>query len=160
MGWLLARTLVFTVVVPGSVIVLIPRWILRGQPVLGSPWLVAAGALLVAAGGALLARCFWAFMAEGRGTPAPWDPPRRLVVRGPFSRVRNPIYLGVLAVLTGEAGLFSSGALLAWAVIAALLFHGAVVLYEEPGLRRRFGADYERYLREVPRWVPRLSGFR
>lgn len=112
---------------------------------------------MTAAGLGLVAWCFYDFATRGRGTPAPWDPPRRLVTTGPFGRVRNPIYLGVLTMLVGEAIVFGSQALLAWALVAALGFHLAVVLYEEPGLRARFGDEYERYMAAVPRWLPRFA---
>jgi len=159
-AWLLFRTLVFTLLVPGTVVVLIPRWVVGAQAGLAPPPLLVLGALLLGGGASLVARCFWGFAAEGRGTPAPWDPPRRLVVRGPYRWVRNPIYVGVVGILAGEAALFACWALAAWALTAAVLFHLFVVLYEEPDLRLRFGADYESYLREVPRWLPRLSAAR
>ncbi len=119
-----------------------------------------AGGVVMAAGLGLVAWCFYDFAARGRGTPAPWDPPRRLVVGGPYRRVRNPMYLGILAILVGEAIFFRSAALVLWAAITAVAFHLAVVLYEEPGLRDRFGVDYDRYLADVPRWLPRLRSIR
>ncbi len=100
--------------------------------------------------------CFFDFAARGHGTPAPWDPPRNLVLSGPYRHVRNPMYLGILAILAGEAVFFRSTALLVWTALTAIGFHLAVVLYEEPGLRARFGVDYERYLAVVPRWLPRF----
>lgn len=92
----------------------------------------------------------------GRGTLAPWDPTSRLVVRGPYRHVRNPMISGVLLVLLGEAAFLGSLPVLAW--FAAVLAVNAVYfpLVEEPGLSRRFGEDYERYRANVPRWVPRL----
>ena len=95
------------------------------------------------------------FATEGEGTLAPWDPPRRLVVRGPYRYVRNPMITGVLLVLLGEAALFGSPWILAWA--AAFFAVNAVwfPLVEEPGLVQRFGREYEDYRRAVPRWLPR-----
>jgi len=91
----------------------------------------------------------------GRGTLAPVDPPTRLVVRGPYRYVRNPMYLGVLCILTGEAWLFASSALLIYAAAVLACFYSFVVLYEEPALRRKFGESYEQYARTVHRWWPR-----
>jgi protein-S-isoprenylcysteine O-methyltransferase Ste14 len=79
------------------------------------------------------------------------------VTRGPYRLIRNPMYVGVLTTLLGESLFFGSLALLAWTVAVAITFHLFVVLYEEPGLRDRFGADYGRYLTDVPRWLPRLG---
>ena len=95
-------------------------------------------------------------MVEGRGTPAPIAPTEHLVVGGPFRWVRNPGYLSVVALLVGQALLFASPAFSVYAAVVALGFHLFVVLYEEPTLRRQFGADYETYCRAVPRWVPGL----
>ena len=104
----------------------------------------------------LLAACVWEFARTGRGTLSPVDPPRKLVVRGLYRYVRNPMYLSVTAIVLGEVLLTGSRALLIyWALwfFAANLF---VMGYEEPTLRREFGTDYERYRREVGRWIPRL----
>jgi protein-S-isoprenylcysteine O-methyltransferase Ste14 len=125
---------------------------------LGAPWNalpVLAGAALVLAGLALWYRTVALFAREGEGTLAPWDPTRKLVVRGPYRYVRNPMITGVLLVLSGEAALFGSVWIMAWA--AAFFAVNAVwfPLAEEPGLVRRFGDEYEEYRRAVPRWVPR-----
>ncbi len=118
---------------------------------------VIAGAALVCAGLALMYRTIALFAHDGDGTLAPWDPTRRLVVRGPYRFVRNPMITGVLCLLLGEAALFGSIGILTWA--AAFLAVNAVwfPLVEEPGLRRRFGAEYEAYRRNVPRWLPRRT---
>jgi protein-S-isoprenylcysteine O-methyltransferase Ste14 len=106
----------------------------------------------------LLGTCIWEFARRGRGTLAPVDPPRTLVVQGLYRYVRNPMYLSVTMIVLGEALLTGSRALLAyWAVwfLAANLF---VIGYEEPTLRRRFGPAYDRYRATVGRWVPRRPG--
>lgn len=151
-------TLVFVLLVPGTVLVYVPYglsgWKL-GPPFFGveaTRWL---GVALLAAGAPLFLNFLLRFVREGRGTPAPVAPPERLVVGGAFRWTRNPGYVAVVALLLGEALLFGSTAILAWAGILALGFHLFVVLYEEPDLRRRFGAAYEAYCREVPRWLPR-----
>jgi protein-S-isoprenylcysteine O-methyltransferase Ste14 len=104
----------------------------------------------------LFASSFARFFADGEGTLAPWDPPRRLVVRGPYRYVRNPMISCVVFIVLAEALLLDSRSHLSW----ALLFAGINMLYipllEEPGLRARFGAAYEDYCRHVPRLVPRL----
>jgi protein-S-isoprenylcysteine O-methyltransferase Ste14 len=149
------RPLAAVLLLPGIVTVGIPALIvwqtgasLRRPAVVGVP-LVAIGLVLVISTVRL-------FATVGRGTLAPWDPTSRLVVQGPYRYVRNPMISGVLFILLGEAACFSSPALLIW--FAAVLGANAVYipLLEERGLRRRFGADYEAYEANVPRWIPRL----
>ena len=112
--------------------------------------MVAAGVALVAWTATLLARV-------GRGTIAPWDPTSRLVVLGPYRHVRNPMISGVLAILLGEAAIFASVPLLLWFAGVFAVNALYLPLVEEPGLRKRFGADYDAYRASVPRWLPRLS---
>jgi protein-S-isoprenylcysteine O-methyltransferase Ste14 len=110
------------------------------------------------AGVLLLVACVWEFARSGRGTLSPVDPPRELVVQGLYRYVRNPMYLAVSLILLGEAlAIGSRGLFLYWAVFF-ILANGFVILYEEPNLRRRFGASYDRYLISVGRWIPRLPG--
>jgi protein-S-isoprenylcysteine O-methyltransferase Ste14 len=97
------------------------------------------------------------FVREGHGTPAPFAPPRHLVVSGPFRCVRNPAYLCAVWIIVGQGLIFGSTSVLVYAGIVALAFHLFVVLYEEPTLRAMFGAEYVAYCREVPRWIPRLT---
>ncbi len=157
--WAYLGTAVFTVVVPGSVVGLIPylisRWELR-PPFFGlgaTRWVgLAMFAVAVPAFADFLAR----FVREGHGTPAPIAPTRRLVVGGVYRRVRNPAYIAVIAMLAGQALFFGSISLLQYALAVAIGFHLFVVFYEEPTLRRTFGRDYEDYCRSVPRWIPRL----
>jgi protein-S-isoprenylcysteine O-methyltransferase Ste14 len=115
---------------------------------------VAAAPLLVAGAGAYL-WCLWDFATAGRGTPAPIDAPKRLVARGLYLYLRNPMYVAVLAVVTGWATYFADLRLLAYGALVAAVFHGFVVQVEEPSLTRRFGESYLRYRAEVPRWLPR-----
>ncbi len=153
---LFLKNLLFTVVVPGTVAVLIPYRIgLRsGSPVGWWSFRQYTAVLPLAAGAAIYFRCVWDFAFTGRGTPAPIDAPKVLVVRGLYQHVRNPIYVGVVLVVLGWAAYFGSFAVLLYAAGLALLFHLFVVFVEEPSLRRRFGDSYERYSRTVHRWVP------
>jgi protein-S-isoprenylcysteine O-methyltransferase Ste14 len=114
-----------------------------------------AGMMEIVLGAALALWCILTFALVGRGTPAPFDPPRRLVARGPYRFVRNPMYAGAVIALAGAALYFGSWALLAYGAAFALASHLLVVTYEEPRLRRTFGEDYERYLASVGRWWPR-----
>jgi protein-S-isoprenylcysteine O-methyltransferase Ste14 len=151
------RTVIFTIVVPGFWTVLMPYWMLpRGvRPDIRGAG--AAGWVLIAAGVALYLMCaFWGFALRGKGTPLPLDPPKKLVVEGPYRVVRNPMYWGVGSVVLGEAAIFHS---LALAELAGVFGAGVilfVLLFEEPELRRKFGAEYDDYCRRVPRWLPRL----
>ena len=151
---LLIRNTVFTIVVPGLGGVWVPVWLLTRDGGTATP--VAWEAVpVIAAGAVLYLWCAWNFAAVGRGTPGLWDAPRRVVARGPYRWVRNPIYLAALLVVLGEAGLFGSLRLLAYAGVLAVCFHLFVAGYEEPTLRRRFGSAYLAYRRAVPRWIPR-----
>ncbi len=152
------RTLIFTILVPGFWTVAMPYWLLpRGaRPALSGAG--AAGWLLLAAGIALYFACaFWGFAVRGQGTPLPMDPPQRLVVEGPYRLVRNPMYWGVASVVLGEAAVFHSVVLVELTAIFAVGVNVFVLLYEEPALRRKFGAEYEEYCRRVPRWLPRFK---
>jgi protein-S-isoprenylcysteine O-methyltransferase Ste14 len=151
------QTLLFTVCVPGTVAGLVP-WLLRGGAAApaapaGPFWLGAA--LLVLGAAVYLHTAFWGFALRGRGTPAPVAPTERLVVTGLHAHVRNPMYLGVLLMVAGQASMFWSRTLLVYAAALALAFHLFVLFYEEPTLHRQFGGAYEEYLRRVPRWIPR-----
>jgi protein-S-isoprenylcysteine O-methyltransferase Ste14 len=151
---LLLRNIVFTLVVPGLGGVYVPWLILtrNGDSPTPVAWYAAA---VIAAGVLLYLSCLWVFGAVGRGTPGVWDSPRRVVSVGPYRFVRNPIYIGALLIVSGEAWLFLSLGLLLYAIALAVAFHVLVVAYEEPRLRARFGEAYESYRRTVPRWIPR-----
>ena len=107
-------------------------------------------------GSLMVLRCFWDFTFKGRGTPVPMDPPKELVVTGFYRYVRNPIYVGVLLIFLGHFLWFGYWALLIYTVFAFIGVHALVVLYEEPTLNRKFGAEYEEYLKRVPRWIPKV----
>jgi protein-S-isoprenylcysteine O-methyltransferase Ste14 len=112
------------------------------------------GGAFIAFGLLLVLEATARFALQGRGTPAPWAPPERFVARGSYRFTRNPMYVGVLALIVGQALLLGREVLFAWAVGAWLLFQLFLLLEEEPGLRRRFGAEYEDYCALVPRWLP------
>jgi protein-S-isoprenylcysteine O-methyltransferase Ste14 len=157
MLWL--RTILFTLLIPGTVLGLIPfAFIARGWGPgfdLGAAHLL--GFILLAPGIAIIIWCFVHFIRVGRGTPAPYDPPQRLVVVGLYKWVRNPQYVGVILVALGEAVLSGRMFLFAYAVLLAIGYHLFVRLYEEPTLRRMFGEDYVRYCAVVSRWWPRRA---
>lgn len=118
-------------------------------------WMSGPGIALMAIGGALALTCVATFVVRGRGTPAPFDAPREFVASGPYRWVRNPMYIGAFLLLAGYALCAGSAEalLVAFGMLAAV--HLFTVLYEEPTLRRRFGASYEAYRRTTPRWIPR-----
>lgn len=151
------------ILLPGTVLVLIPAVILfftgvrtpDTAPTLTGLLCFWSGLALAAAGLALAIWCMVLFRNLGHGTPAPWQPPRRLVVQGPYGHVRNPMITGVLLMLAAEALLWRSWALALWGI---LFFLGNALyfpLVEERGLVKRFGDDYREYASNVPRWIPR-----
>jgi protein-S-isoprenylcysteine O-methyltransferase Ste14 len=152
------RHIAAVVFLPGTVALAVPAVIVwrDGVHIVWWPAAAALGVTLIAIGLVLIVRTIALFADVGRGTLAPWDPTKRLVVRGPYRYVRNPMISGVLFVLLGEAVLFGSLPLLVW--FGAVLAVNAVYLplVEERGLRRRFGREYETYQANVPRWIPRL----
>ena len=151
----------FLVIAPGVVAGLVPWWLTGWQAGAGYPAPVRiAGALLIAAGALALLAAFAQFAILGRGTPAPVAPTEQLVVRGLYRYVRNPMYLAVLAVITGQALLLSRPLLLGYATVVAAAFVAFVHGYEQPALARRYGAEYEAYRRAVPGWWPRLPSAR
>ena len=154
------RTILFTALIPGTIVGVLPVLFLRSglDPfVLPVETLRFAGAIPVAFGVGLYVASARAFVRHGRGTPAPFDPPRRLVTSGPYARLRNPIYVAVLAVLAGEAVLARSGGLLLYAIVLGGALHLRVVWREEPGLERQFGDGWHAYSAKVPRWIPGLT---
>lgn len=155
-------TMVFFFVAPGVVAGVGPWWVNHWR--FSSPgwdpqpvrW---AGVALIVIGVLALIECFLRFVIAGRGTPAPPMPTEALVVSGLYRYVRNPMYLAVFAVIVGQGVLFGDRRTLVYAVCAGLAFTLFVMLYEEPTLRRRYGAQYEEYSSHVPRWWPRFQAW-
>jgi protein-S-isoprenylcysteine O-methyltransferase Ste14 len=159
-----ARHLLAILALPFTVAVIVPIWIGRRLSVsvsfpdsfFGSLG-VALGLAALTVGVTLFVASLRRFAGEGEGTLAPWDPPRALVIRGPYRYVRNPMISGVIGVLLGEALLLRSLPHFAWAVAFALLNLVYIPLIEEPALERRFGDAYRHYCANVPRVVPRTT---
>ena len=153
MTWL--KTLIFTILVPCTVTIYVPRWLLATEQFHSFDLGLARyfGLVLMILGAAIYGWCAWDFTFTGKGTPAPIDPPKELVVRGLYRYTRNPMYVGVLTVLLGETLWFGSRRLLGYTAAVALLFHLFITLYEEPVLQRSFGDAYQRYRATVPRWL-------
>ncbi len=143
-------------VVTGVLPWLLTRWKIR-RPVPGGVPAQLAGVVLIGAGAAVIANSFVHFAVEGVGTPAPIAPPKHLVVGGLYRFVRNPIYVAIVAVFTGQGLLLGQPKLFAAAALAAVPVTVFVRFHEEPALARKFGAEYEEYRRNVPRWLPRLT---
>lgn len=159
----LLGSLVFFWIAPATVAGWIPWMLTRWRqqaPVLGGSEARWIGCALVAAGAVIVAECFARFALKGLGTPAPIAPTERLVVSGLYRHVRNPMYVGVVSAIVGQALLFGSAALLEYAAIVWLFFFAFVLLYEEPRLQRRFGSAYASYRANVPRWWPRITPWR
>src|SRR5262245_20958143 len=144
-------------ILPLTATVIVPWTVLGGLPSFDDiePAHGVAGGVLIVAGCAILAWTVSLFVRIGRGTLAPWDPTRKLVILGPYAHVRNPMISGVLAVIVGEALAFGDWRLWAWAGLFLSINHVYFVLSEERGLAKRFGAEYDDYKRHVPRWIPR-----
>ena len=160
---MLIRHLASIAALPFVVTVVVPVWVARRNNIslrLGTTGLQIAaqnvGVLVLAFGVFLFATSLRRFATEGEGTLAPWDPPRQLVLRGPYRYVRNPMISGVLFILFGEALLLLSKPHFVWTLIFLAMNMLVIPLVEEPDLRRRFGQAYVDYCRHVPRLFPRL----
>jgi len=151
------RSILFFILAPGMVAGYIPLALLRGGPHVETGVLAWLAPPLWVIGITILLWSFWNFLVQGRGTPAPIDPPKELVAVGFYRYVRNPMYVGVLAIILGHFLWFGYWNLLVYAVIVFLFFNAFVTYYEEPTLKRKFGAAYEDYLKRVPRWIPRIK---
>lgn len=152
---LVFKVILFTVLVPGTVILYFPYSLILksyGGLQLPGPASSIPAALCILIGTAIYIRCAWDFAIDGLGTPAPIDPPKTLVISGLYRRTRNPMYHGVLLLLLAECLLFPQAGLWVYTSSIALTFHLFVVFYEEPALIRRFGARYSDYCQKVPRW--------
>lgn len=150
-------TLLFTILVPATVAGWIPQTLRGNAPPTPNPALRLLSYALIGVGIVIyLHTAFWGFALRGRGTPAPIAPPKRLVVEGLHRCVRNPMYIGVLLIVIGQALLFHSMALVRYAAVIWLAAHLFVLFYEEPALQRKFGDEYREYRQRVPRWIPRF----
>lgn len=149
---LLLKNLLFTVLIPGTVAVYVPVFLFSHAAVVVSPSMIAA-VLLLLLGTSVYLWCVWDFASFGRGTPAPVDPPKHLVVHGLYRYSRNPMYLGVVSVIFGWSLLFESLPLVIDGFAVAACFQLFVILYEEPHLKRVFGSSYEQYCARVGRWL-------
>jgi protein-S-isoprenylcysteine O-methyltransferase Ste14 len=150
MLWL--RALASFLACPAIVAGLVPILLMRGH----APYapLLPLSVPVLGIGVFALFWCVRDFYVSGRGTLAPWDPPKRLVIVGLYRFVRNPMYVAVLTILVGWALLYRSWLLLTYALVVATVFHFRVVLHEEPWLNRKFGKDWDDYAARVPRWLP------
>jgi protein-S-isoprenylcysteine O-methyltransferase Ste14 len=155
---LFARALLSFLLLPSVIAGLVPWWIAAADRWRGAGW--GGGYAIVAVGAIVVLCCVRDFYVAGKGTLAPWDPPRRLVVVGLYRYMRNPMYVGVLSVVLGWTVLVGSPLLAAYLVVLAVAFHLRTIRYEEPRLAAQFGGDWTRYHAAVPRWMPRRSAWR
>jgi protein-S-isoprenylcysteine O-methyltransferase Ste14 len=149
----------FLALAPGLIAGVVPWWLTRWQVRDPLPYwapLRILGVILIVIGVAVLIRAFVRFVVEGGGTPAPVAPTERLVVGGLYRYVRNPMYLAVVTIIVGQALVLGQPRLVAYALAVIVAFVAFVRWYEEPTLRRRYGAEYEEYRRAVPAWWPHL----
>jgi len=151
------KSIIFFILAPGMVAGYIPFALLRIGSQAQSGFLSYLAFPLWVTGIATLIWCFWDFVQKGKGTPAPIDPPKELVVSGLYNYVRNPMYVGIILILIGHFVWFGFWSLVAYAVIVFIAFSTFVIFYEEPNLKKRFGAAYEEYCKRVPRWIPRIK---
>lgn len=150
------RTLIFTILVPGSVTVWIPAlllWIFPSSTENITP-VRLLGVIPIVIGAAMYFVSAWDFASRGGGTPAPFSPTGQMVARGFYRFSRNPMYVGVTMVVLGEAWLFKSWALFVLAIADFTFDYIFVKYYEEPGLIQKFGKPYMDYIARTPRWIP------
>jgi protein-S-isoprenylcysteine O-methyltransferase Ste14 len=151
------KSLIFLIIAPGLMAGYIPLFLLQKGPQIETAGFAYLAFLLWLIGAIILLRSFWNFLVDGRGTPAPVDPPKVLVLTGFYRYVRNPMYVGVILILIGHFLWFGLWLLLAYASLVFISAHLFVTLYEEPALKKKFGRVYENYLEKVPRWIPRFK---
>ena len=156
--FILARALTYAALFIGTFLIFLPARLLSSagfiRPSVIGGWQLA-GLCVGASGAALALACVLSFAFVGRGTPAPFDPPRHLVVRGPYRLVRNPMYIGAGLALAGSALFYQSISLAGYTGLFLIVTHLFVMLYEEPTLRQTFGGQYEEYCRLTGRWLPK-----
>lgn len=154
---------VFLVIAPGCVAVLVPWWIshwILKPPFFHLTLLRLLGGAMIGLGALGLLDSFARFALQGFGTPAPVFPTRRLVITGWYRHVRNPMYLAVMTTIIGQALLFGNVRLLEYGAGVWVFFYLFVLVYEEPTLRAAYGAEYDAFCSQVPRWIPRLRPWR
>ena len=151
------RALFFVLAVQLTVIGLVPWLLARNGPHLRLGLWHWLGIVPLAIGTLARLWCNWAFVARGRGTAAPYDPPRALVVQGLYRHVRNPMYVSAILIVFGIGLWTGAASLFGYSLLLALSYHLFVRFYEEPHLRRVFGQSYEEYSAAVPRWWPRVT---
>jgi protein-S-isoprenylcysteine O-methyltransferase Ste14 len=149
------RTITYATLFVGFLLIYLPARVLASAGIvrplaMGAPQV--AGIIVGSIGAAVALWCIFTFATIGKGTPAPFDPPRRLVIRGPYRFVRNPMYIGATLALAGATLFYKSAPLLAYGGVFLLACHLFVLAYEEPTLRRTFGPEYEAYSQRVRRW--------
>lgn len=149
---------IFSFILPVTVLVLVPLWIEQNRTI-HSGLLLIFGVMLIVAGLSVMTVTISSFIRIGKGTLAPWSPTKKLVIKGLYRYVRNPMILGVLTVLLGEALLLQSKNILIWAVFFFFINTVYFIVYEEPDLESRFGEDYCEYKKNVSRWLPRSTPF-
>jgi protein-S-isoprenylcysteine O-methyltransferase Ste14 len=159
MMFILFRALIYATAFIGILLVGVPARLLvwTGQAIpqsAGVPQAIGIG--VTAVGALLVAWCIGMFVFVGRGTQAPFDPPRRLVIGGPYAIVRNPMYVGAVFAMSGAALYYGSWPLFTYAAVVLIVTHVFVVAYEEPTLRHTFGDEYSEYCQHVARWAPHV----
>lgn len=155
--FVLVRAVTYAVLFVGFLLIYVPSSLLSWSGIVrpsGVDWQRVAGMVFGIIGAGVALWCVFTFATIGKGTPAPFDPPRRLVIRGPYRFVRNPMYIGAGLALASAALFYESLPLLGYTCIFFLATHLFVVWYEEPTLRRTFGQEYETYCRRIRRWLP------
>ena len=151
------RHIASILVLPATVTILVPYLIVSSRPVQPTAISIGAGAAVIALGLTLVVMTVWHFATAGKGTLAPWDPPRRLVITSVYRYVRNPMITGVILIVAGESIALRSVPVLLWAVLFFAINAVYIPLLEEQWLISRFGDQYREYRRNVPRWLPRAS---
>ena len=155
--FVIVRAIMYSTLFIGFLLIYLPSRVLAWAGIVRPPTFAAPQILGMFVGGigaALALWCIFTFATIGKGTPAPFDPPRKLVTRGPYRFLRNPMYLGAALALAGAALFYRSAPLLLYAAAFVLACHLFVLSYEEPALHRAFGPDYESYCQRVRRWWP------
>jgi protein-S-isoprenylcysteine O-methyltransferase Ste14 len=149
---------IFSFILPVTVLVFVPLWIEKDWTIRVNFFLFA-GSILVLIGLMIMVVCISAFIRIGRGTLAPWSPTKKLVITGLYRYVRNPMILGVLIALIGEAFALRSLNIMIWAASFFIINTIYFIVYEEPNLEDRFGSEYVDYKKHVSRWLPKRKPY-